>query len=114
MSGEDQEARIRQRAYELWEAAGRPEGQADSFWYQASTEVTGQARALSDELDQQLADTFPASDPPSVTMPGEREDKPKAPEDEPLPARSATLEELPDKKSGAKAAPKKARKRKSE
>ena len=31
--------RIRKRAYELWEADGRPDGQETSHWVQATTEV---------------------------------------------------------------------------
>jgi hypothetical protein len=29
------------RAYELWDAAGRPEGIADEFWFQAEEEFRG-------------------------------------------------------------------------
>jgi hypothetical protein len=29
------EDRIRTQAYQLWEDAGRPEGQSDYFWYRA-------------------------------------------------------------------------------
>jgi hypothetical protein len=29
---------IRERAYELWEAAGRPEGRSDEYWNQAQAE----------------------------------------------------------------------------
>ena len=35
------EDRIRDRAYELWEAAGRPEGDGVEFWYQAEHEIRG-------------------------------------------------------------------------
>ena len=38
MSG-DMEERVRQRAHELWEQAGRPEGQQDRHWEQASQEI---------------------------------------------------------------------------
>jgi hypothetical protein len=31
----DQEQRIRERAYRLWEADGSPEGKAEHYWYQA-------------------------------------------------------------------------------
>lgn len=31
--------RVRLRAYELWEAEGRPEGRADDHWSQATREV---------------------------------------------------------------------------
>jgi hypothetical protein len=27
--------RIRERAYQLWEADGRPEGRADTYWHRA-------------------------------------------------------------------------------
>lgn len=33
------EDQIRQRAYELWEAHGCPEGDSDQFWYMAEREV---------------------------------------------------------------------------
>jgi hypothetical protein len=38
MSG-DREERVRQRAHELWEQAGRPEGQQERHWRQASQEI---------------------------------------------------------------------------
>jgi len=31
----DREQRIRERAYELWEADGAPEGKADTYWHRA-------------------------------------------------------------------------------
>jgi len=34
---------IRQRAYELWEAAGKPEGGDQHFWFVAVSEVAGAA-----------------------------------------------------------------------
>lgn len=33
------EQRIRERAYQLWEAAGRPEGQDVEYWMQARDEI---------------------------------------------------------------------------
>ncbi|MBF0373139.1 MAG: DUF2934 domain-containing protein [Alphaproteobacteria bacterium] len=36
------EDRIRQRAYELWEQEGRPEGRALQHWDQAAREVLGE------------------------------------------------------------------------
>ncbi|AYN96399.1 MULTISPECIES: DUF2934 domain-containing protein [Pseudomonas] len=36
---DDLEQRIRQRAYEIWEAAGRPDGQGFEHWFQAQREV---------------------------------------------------------------------------
>ena len=36
------EDRIRSRAYELWEAEGRPEGREVDHWLQAAQEVSGE------------------------------------------------------------------------
>jgi hypothetical protein len=33
------EQRIRERAYEIWNAVGRPDGQADELWFAAEREV---------------------------------------------------------------------------
>lgn len=38
----DVEARIRQRAYEIWEREGRPEGRDWEHWLTAETEVSSQ------------------------------------------------------------------------
>ena len=35
----DREARIRRRAHEIWEAEGKPEGQADSHWSRAAEDL---------------------------------------------------------------------------
>ena len=40
-SGEVTEEVIRERAYLLWEQAGRPEGDADDFWHKAQTQILG-------------------------------------------------------------------------
>jgi hypothetical protein len=37
---------IRQRAHELWQEAGRPEGQQDQFWFEAERELTRPDTAL--------------------------------------------------------------------
>jgi hypothetical protein len=37
------EERVRRRAYELWEEAGRPPGRADDYWRQARVELEGKA-----------------------------------------------------------------------
>lgn len=75
----DFEAPIRKRAYQLWDAAGRPEGRTDEFWLQAQAEVQTQraaeVRAAGrkemrnppkewDIVDEQSDESFPASDPP--------------------------------------------------
>jgi hypothetical protein len=41
---EDRNQRIQRRAYELWEAAGRPEGQDDHFWHTAEREIDAEDR----------------------------------------------------------------------
>ena len=38
MPGTDQE-RIRDRAYQLWDLAGQPEGREQEFWYDAEREL---------------------------------------------------------------------------
>ena len=35
------EDQIRERAHQLWEAAGRPEGRQEEFWQQAEREICG-------------------------------------------------------------------------
>lgn len=92
---EAREQRIRERAYALWEAEGRQEGGHEDHWHRARQEV--EDGEVSGSLDDQLEDTFPASDPPSISDPdtGIRA-LPAAPEDEPFPAKSATLEERPE------------------
>jgi Protein of unknown function (DUF2934) len=39
------EDRIRNRAYELWEAEGRPEGREVDHWLRAAQEVSGEVAA---------------------------------------------------------------------
>lgn len=34
--------RIRERAHELWEKAGKPPGRHEEFWHQAEAEVRGE------------------------------------------------------------------------
>jgi hypothetical protein len=55
------EQRIRERAYELWEQAGCPDGQSDEFWSLAQQEISMQEA----DYDQALEESFPASDPPA-------------------------------------------------
>lgn len=75
---DDRESQIRQRAYDLWIEAGRPEGDPEQFWLQAERDLSeddpaasnkGAAMTSDEELDKQLEDTTPASDPPSATQP---------------------------------------------
>lgn len=76
------EDQIRERAYLLWEEEGRPEGRAELHWTKARALIEGdksQAAAAEaaedanprdpadDRLDEQLKESFPASDAPSYT-----------------------------------------------
>jgi hypothetical protein len=64
--GDELKRRVRERAYFLWERAGRPVGRADEFWQQA---VDEDARVAEEEqrIDEEAQESFPASDPPSHT-----------------------------------------------
>lgn len=64
MSGDDRTEQQRERAYALWEQAGRPEGRHDEFWEQAGQETEGET-SPDERVDVAVEDTFPASDPPS-------------------------------------------------
>ena len=45
MFDQDPKEKIRRRAYEMWEAEGRPHGSQDVHWQRAEAEVTGNAGA---------------------------------------------------------------------
>jgi len=51
--------KIRERAHELWEQSGRPDGRQDDFWYQAEREIR-ETEQLHDE----------AIAPPPTILPG--------------------------------------------
>ena len=73
MSGDDQVEQRRERAYALWEQAGRPEGRHDEFWAQAGQGMDGET-SPDQRVDLAMEDTFPASDPPAnsgITGPDE-------------------------------------------
>jgi Protein of unknown function (DUF2934) len=55
------EERVRHRAYELWEEAGRPAGRAEEFWRQARAEVEAE---IMREQDQTRRSTSGAAMPP--------------------------------------------------
>jgi hypothetical protein len=72
-----QEDWIRLHAYLLWEADGCPDGQADIYWHRARRlfeEHEGATKRNADEpgatVDEQIDDSFPASDPPSYNAGG--------------------------------------------
>ena len=43
------EEQIRERAHQLWEIAGRPEGREDEFWHEAERGLKDGAASKSDE-----------------------------------------------------------------
>lgn len=77
MSDFDQQ--IRERAYQLWEEAGRPDGRAQEFWFHAQADIhtrrAAEVRTAGptemrhppddwDIVDERSDESFPASDPP--------------------------------------------------
>ncbi len=52
----DKEARIRQRAYEIWQRQGQPQGRDAEHWRQAEAEIMAEA----DAAVEQGADVAPA------------------------------------------------------
>lgn len=52
MDSTEREARIRQLAAEIWEAEGRPDGQALRHWGMAERLVDAEIRAAAEDHDQ--------------------------------------------------------------
>jgi hypothetical protein len=50
MTGWWHEQRVRERAYEIWESTGRPEGKAGEHWLQAEAEVAAEEQGLEQEV----------------------------------------------------------------
>jgi len=50
MSGFWHEQRVRDRAYEIWQQAGCPEGKSDEHWRQAETEISADESSLNEEI----------------------------------------------------------------
>jgi hypothetical protein len=53
MSGYWHEHRVRDRAYEIWERAGRPEGMSAAHWAQAEAEIAAEEQGLAEELKRE-------------------------------------------------------------
>jgi hypothetical protein len=66
------EHHIRQRAYEIWEREGRPDGRQDEHWAQARREIEADSPALSPAAEA-LEDASPTVTAPDVggTTPGQ-------------------------------------------
>jgi hypothetical protein len=45
------ELRIREKAYQLWEADGSPQGKSDEYWHRAREIIEDEAKAAPSELN---------------------------------------------------------------
>jgi hypothetical protein len=50
MAGWWHEQRVRERAYEIWERGGRPEGKSVEHWQQAEAEIVAEEQGLEQEV----------------------------------------------------------------
>lgn len=50
------EQRVRERAYWLWEAAGRPHGRGDEFWHAARQELEAAHGAATGQPGERVAE----------------------------------------------------------
>jgi hypothetical protein len=60
----DKEARIRERAYEIWVREGRPHGPDAEHWQKAEAEITAETGAVADRA---AAGSKPRTEAPSPT-----------------------------------------------
>ena len=65
--------RIETRAYQLWEAAGRPDGAAEKYWLEAEAELEGEMHSgggipVTDELEAPAG----SADPPKRARNGKK------------------------------------------
>jgi hypothetical protein len=78
MNDQGTEQQIRERAYFLWKKEGCPDGQASSHWERAALLLEAeneppivtplQMRSEEErDVDDAVAESFPASDPPAFT-----------------------------------------------
>ncbi|MGA2495879.1 MAG: DUF2934 domain-containing protein [Roseiarcus sp.] len=64
---------VRERAYELWQRAGAPEGRSDEFWFAAEHELedktataVGEACSLVPPVEEPPADAFFLEGPANI------------------------------------------------
>ena len=50
------EDRIRTRAHQLWELAGRPEGREEEFWHEAERELSGDPAINAEEASEKFTE----------------------------------------------------------
>ena len=58
----DKEARIRERAYEIWAREGRPDGKDEEHWQRATAEIEAESGAVADRA---AAGSKPQAERPS-------------------------------------------------
>lgn len=64
------DTRIRDRAYELWEKEGRPDGRHDEHWHQARRDLDGEdGSAPADSATESAPDGAPGPDA-GIPVPG--------------------------------------------
>jgi hypothetical protein len=63
---------VRDLAYSLWEQRGKPEGDAERFWFEAERLLGAQPRTDSQRVDESVRESFPASDAPASGLPDKR------------------------------------------
>ncbi len=67
----DIERRVRERAYQLWEAAGYPPNQSDEFWYRARQEIEDDVGPIGDAPGGAVdfpPDEMSLEDPPNLSV----------------------------------------------
>jgi hypothetical protein len=89
---DDRHERIRQRAYEIWEREGRPDGREHEHWDRATKEIDAESSEIAQDPDaasavtgsspKQVAGAEPAIEEQSKdSTPKRRSAKPKSPID---------------------------------
>ncbi|GGC05105.1 hypothetical protein GCM10011494_24630 [Novosphingobium endophyticum] len=63
----DQDGRIRERAHELWEKEGRPQGQEHKHWLQAEREIAAEGASKSTSAKGNSPPGKPAQGEPAKT-----------------------------------------------
>jgi len=73
---DDRQDRIRQRAHEIWEQAGRPEGAHQEHWEQATAEIDGAAAKPKKAAAKPVkADAKPKAAKPAAAKSGKAKSK---------------------------------------
>jgi hypothetical protein len=60
---------VRELAYSLWEQHGKPEGDAERYWFEAERLLGAKPRTDSQRVDESVRESFPASDAPASGVP---------------------------------------------